>query len=166
VDMIARRRFLGLAAGGLAAGAWPEAARADDAFVQDGLAQMYPLLIDLPGWSAKRPTSVAIKKFGGSMSLATREYQRGDAIVVASVTVMAAVWTWRGMMGRKAGRADPIGEPDVQKWPFYDTFGMVRVTLAADAQFGLQFQHLPSAEAIELARRFDWKAIQAALPQP
>ena len=77
-----------------------------------------------------------------------------------------AVWTWRGMLGMKAGRQDPIGEPEVSKFPLYDTSGMIRVKLAADAQFNLSFQHLPSAEALELARRFDWKAIQAALPQP
>ena len=158
--MIARRQVIGLAAGALAAAAAPRAARADD-----GLARLYPLLIDLPGWYAGRPGGMATKKFGTSMTVAAREYRRGDAFVMAEVAVTQAVWTWRGLMGIKAGRDDPIGEPEVMKIPLYDTFGLVRVTLAADAQFILTFKGIPSAEAVALAREFDWKAMQAALPE-
>ncbi len=159
--MITRRQIIGLGAAALAAAALPRAARADE-----GLEHIYPLLIDLPGWVARKPGGMTMKKFGADMTMAVREYRRGDAVVTAQVTIMQAVWTWRGMLGIKAGRDDPIGEPEVTKIPLYDTFGMVRVTLAADAQFNLMFKGIPSAEAIELARQFDWKAIQTALPKP
>ena len=158
--MIARRQVIGLAAGALAAAAWPRAARADD-----GLARLYPLLIDLPGWASRGPGGMTTKKLGATMTVAAREYRRGDAFVMAEVAITQAVWTWRGMLGIKAGRNDPIGEPEVLKIPFYDTAGLIRVTLAADAQFILTFKGIPSAEAVALAREFDWKAIQAALPE-
>jgi len=52
------------------------------------------------------------------------------------------------------------------KIPLYDTFGMIHVNLAADAQFALTFKGVPSAEALGLAQQFDLKAMQAALPPP
>ena len=39
-----------------------------------------------------------------------------------------------------------------------------RVTLASDAEFMLTFYGAPSADVIALAKQFDWKAMQAALP--
>ena len=129
----------------------------------------YPLLVNLPGW-ARRPVDRrdAIKKFGMSTILVTREYRRGDAMLTAQVAVVDTMWRSpgrRGMMGIKPGRNDPIGEPDVTRMFWKDNFGMVQVTLASDTQFRLTFTSVPSAEALELARRFDFKAIQAALPK-
>ena len=160
--MIARRQLVRLAAGALAAAALPRRARAEEEEVAH---RFYPLLVDLPGWAAGRPGGMTMKKFGATMIMAVREYRRGEAVVTAQVTIMHAVWTWRGMLGIKAGRHDPIGEPKVTKIPLYDTFGMVSVTLAADSQFALSFHGIPSAEALALAQRFDVKAIQAALPE-
>jgi hypothetical protein len=170
--MIARRQIITLGAAALAAAALPRAARAasdsadPDRIAADQAAERFaPFLIDLPGWVARKPGAIAMKKFGANMTIATREYRRGTAVVTAQITMMQAVWTWRGMLGIKPGRNDPIGEPKVTKVPLYDTFGMVMVTLASDTQFNLMFNGIPSAEAVELARQFDWKAIQAALPK-
>jgi len=104
--MIARRqaigRILGLAGGALAATAWPRTARAEDGIEPNVLPRMYPLLVDLPGWTARRPGSMRMKKFGATMTVAARDYQRGDAFVMVQVTITQAVWTWRGMLGVKA----------------------------------------------------------------
>jgi hypothetical protein len=163
--MIARRQAIGIVisvgGGMLAAAIWPRAAGAEE----DVLAPIYPLLIDLPGWFAGRPGGMATKKLGVSMTVVARAYRRGDAVVMAEVAITDAVWTWRGLLGMKAGRDDPIGEPEVMKIPFYDTFGMVRVTFATNAQFILTFKGIPSAEAAALAQQFDFKAIQGALPK-
>jgi hypothetical protein len=162
--MIARRQVLGLAAGALAM-ALSGCSNEPPVQPSKNLAPVYPLLVDLPGWSAGRPTGAALNKFGVSMTMAVRGYRRGEARLTAQVVIMEVAWTWRGMMGIKAGRDDPIGEPQVIKIPFYDT-GMVSVILAADTKFNLTFQGITSADALVLARRFDWKAIQAALPKP
>jgi hypothetical protein len=45
----------------------------------------------------------------------------------------------------------------------HDKSGAIFVGLADNALFGFEFNGLPEDEAFALARRFDWKAIQAAL---
>src|ERR1700683_53298 len=57
-------------------------ARADQAFQR-----LMPLLVDLDGWQGKKPDGMSMEMPNGSMTTATREYQKGSARVNASVMV-------------------------------------------------------------------------------
>jgi hypothetical protein len=57
-------------------------ARADQAFQR-----LMPLLIDLDGWQGKKPDGMSMDMPSGSMTTATREYQKGPARAHASVMV-------------------------------------------------------------------------------
>src|SRR6185437_11781676 len=57
-------------------------ARAEPAFQR-----LIPLLIDLDGWQGKKPDGVSMDMPSGSMTTATREYQKGSAKANASVVV-------------------------------------------------------------------------------
>jgi hypothetical protein len=60
---------------------WPLAsARADQAFQR-----LMPLLVDLDGWQGKKPDGMSMEMPNGSMTTATREYQKGPARVNAAV---------------------------------------------------------------------------------
>jgi hypothetical protein len=55
-------------------------AHADQAFQR-----LMPLLVDLDGWQGKKPDGMSMEMPNGSMTTATREYQKGPARVNASV---------------------------------------------------------------------------------
>jgi hypothetical protein len=170
--MIDRRRavFLALAAAAMPAG-WlsPSAARAEAAFQR-----FVPFLVDLPGWTGKKPDGMAMEVPGNRMITATREYERGPARLNAQIIIGVAAQgalaaTRSGMkIETSEGRMSTSsigGLPVTRSYTFKDKSGAIIVALGESAMFSLSFNGLAEDEALKLAQAFDWKAMQAALPK-
>jgi len=169
--MIDRRRALRLALAALPAAALLAApmARAEQAFER-----LYPFLIDLPGWTGNKPDGMTMQAPGMAMMTATREYRRGDARVHAGIVTGPAAQGGLAMIqsGMKLETADAHmstktvdGIKLARTFTVKDKSGAILVGLADNALFSLSFNGVAEDEAFALARRFDWKAIQAALPK-
>jgi hypothetical protein len=144
----------------------PCAAHADQAFQR-----FLPLFVDLDGWQGKKPDGMSLEMPNASMTTATRDYARGPAQAHASV-----------MMGQAAsGALAPIesgmnlqtGDGHMVTSTMHDmkimkTFnipqksGALMVEVTKDAVFSFSYSGITEDEAIGLAEKFDWKAIQAA----
>ena len=117
---------------------------------------------------------MAMQVPGMSMITATREYKRSGATLSASIISGS---TAQGMLGAvqsgvKIETAElHISTATVDGLTVARTFnvpeksGAVLVALGQSALFNLAFTGVPEDEAFALAKRFDWKAIQAALPK-
>ena len=145
---------------------YPLSARADQAFQR-----FLPLFVDLDGWQGKKPDGMSLEMAGSSMTAASRDYTRGGAQTHASV-----------MMGQAAsGALAPIesgmnlqtGDGHMVTSTMHDmkvmkTFniaqksGALMVELAKDAVFTFSYGGITEDDAMALAEKFDWKAIQAA----
>ncbi len=168
--MIDRRAAIRLAVAALPA-AW--LALAPPAAAQD-FQKVTPFLVDLPGWTGNKPDGMAMQMTGASMITATREYKRGGATLNAQIVSGAAA---QGMLapiqsGMKLETAEMHmntstvdGLTVMRTFQVKDKSGAVMVALGPSALFNLTFNGVPEDEAFALARRFDWKAIQAALPK-
>ena len=170
--MIDRRAAIRAAVGG-AAGRLAGAVVAGAA--QD-FQKFVPFLVDLPGWTGNKADGMAMQMPGASMITATREYKRGSATLdaqvisgVAAQGVLAAIQSgmkvetadmrMSTVAGRRAHRRADIPVP--RKTPARSSSRW-----GPDAVFNLAFTGVPEDEAYSLWRsRFDWKAIQAALPK-
>ena len=169
--MINRRRamYLVLAALPLAWLLRSSTARAEQAF-----ARFIPFLIDLDGWQGKKADGLSMEMPGNSMITATREYQRGAARLHAQIITGAAAQgalaaTQTGMnIETSDGRMNTStidGFPASRTFNFKDKSGAIIVALGKSAMFSVSFNGLADDEALTLAKKFDWKAIQAALPK-
>jgi hypothetical protein len=163
--MIDRRHAIRLALAALPAAWLPQAARAQQTFQR-----FLPLLIELPGWKGNKPDGMAMEMAGGNMVTATRAYERGDARLNASImTGMAAQGALAATSaGIKIETADmhmstsTIDGLQVTKtYTISNKGGAVMVALGPAAVFTLTFNKVPEDEGMELARKFDWKAMQA-----
>ena len=141
-------------------------ARAEPAFQR-----LTPLLIDLDGWQGKKADGMSMDMPNGSMTTATREYQKGSAkanvsIVVGQTAVGALAPMVTGMnINTKEGHmlTDTVGGMKVLKtYTTAQKAGALVVALDKDAMFSFSYSGLPEDEAVALAQKFDWKAIQAA----
>jgi hypothetical protein len=169
--MIDRRRTLRLALAGLPAAAFllPRAAGADQVFER-----FYPFLVDLPGWTGNKPEGMAMQMASMSIITATREYRREAARVHAGIMTGPAAQGGLAMIqsGMKLDTADAHMSIDTvdglklaRAYTMKDQSGAILVGLADNALFSFAFNKLAEDEAFTLARKFDWKAIQAALPK-
>jgi hypothetical protein len=169
--MIDRRRTLRLALAALPAAALllPRAARADQVFER-----FYPFLIDLPGWTGNKPDGMAMQMASLSIVTATREYRREAARIHAGIMTGPAAQGGLALIqsGMKLDTADSHMSTDTvdglklaRTFMVKDQSGAILVGLADNALFSFAFNMLAEDEAFTLARKFDWKAIQAALPK-
>jgi hypothetical protein len=133
-----------------------------------------PLLIDLPGWQGGKPDGIAMEIPGSSMITATREYQRGEARLNAQVLIGAQAQGAAGAAatGVKVETSEARmststidGLPVTRTYTFKDKAGAVMVILGPSAVFMFTFNGVAEDEGLALARRFNWKAIQAAIPK-
>jgi hypothetical protein len=167
--MIDRRAAIRLAlAAGLAASLAPSRANAQD------FQKFVPFLVDLPGWTGNKADGMAMQMGGTSMITATREYRRGAATLNANIIGGAAA---QGMLaqiqsGMKLETAEMRmststvdGFGVLLAFQVKDNSGAIMVALGSSAVFNLGFKGVAEDEAFGLAKRFDWKAIQAALPK-
>jgi hypothetical protein len=167
-QMLDRRRALRLGAAVVALGCLlPMAAtRAQQAFQR-----FLPFLIDLDGWQGKKPDGVAMEMTGSSMITATRDYERGAARFHAQILIGAAARgalavTQTGMkIETSEGRmntANIDGFQVTRTFNFKDKSGAILVALGPASVFSTSFTGISDDEALTLAKKFDWKAIQAA----
>jgi hypothetical protein len=163
--MIDRRRAIRLALAALPATWLPQAARAQQSFQR-----FIPTLIDLPGWKGNKPDGMTLEMSGSSMITATRSYERGEARLNASVlTGMAAQGALAATStGIKIETADMHiitstmdGFQVTKSYTVSNKAGAIMIALGPAAVFTLTFNNIPEDEALTLARKFDWKGMQA-----
>jgi hypothetical protein len=165
--MFDRRRAIHFALAALSLAWLPlSAAHAEQAFQR-----FIPFLVDLDGWQGKKPDGLSMEMPGNNMITATREYERGPARFHAQVLVGAAA---KGALavaqtGMKfettEGRMSTStidGFQVTRTSNFKDKSGAILVVLGSNAMFNLSFNGMTDDEALALAKKFDWKAIQAA----
>ncbi len=163
--VINRRQAVRLALVGLGTAALAGAARAQQSFQR-----FVPLLVDLAGWKGNKPNGMAMEMAGNSMLTATRNYERGAAKVNASVLMGAPA---QGALAA-TNSGFKIETNDIhmntttidglQVSRTYTTSsksGAILVALTSDAVFTLSYTGIDEDEAMGLAKKFDWKAIQA-----
>jgi hypothetical protein len=163
--MIDRRRATHLALAALCVAALPRAALA-----QQGFQRFVPLLVDLPGWKAAKADGMAMEMAGSSMVTATRNYERGTAKVNVSVLMGAPA---QGALaatnsGFKMETSDlrmstaTVDGMQVSKtYTISNKTGAILVALTNNAVLTLSYNGVDEDEAMGLAKKFDWKGIQA-----
>jgi hypothetical protein len=163
--MIDRRRAIRLALAALPAVWLPQASHAQQSFQR-----FIPALIDLPGWNGNKPDGMTLEMSGNSMITATRSYERGEARLNASVlTGMAAQGALAATStGIKIETADMHiltstmdGFQVTKSYTVSNKAGAIMIALGPAAVFTLTFNNIPEDEALTLARKFDWKGMQA-----
>jgi hypothetical protein len=157
----------------MAACAWllpPSAAHAQQSFQR-----FIPLLIDLPGWKADKPDGMSMEMPGNSMVTATRTYARGEAHLDAQI-ISGPVAQGTLAMATEAGMKIETSEGRmststidglrvVTTFTVSDKSGAILVALGPSALFTLSFTGVAEDEALALAKKFNWKAMQAAMPK-
>jgi hypothetical protein len=167
MKMFNRRQALGSLAAALFGSVLQiSGARADQSFQR-----FFPFLVDLDGWQGKKPDGISMELPGNTMITATREYQRGPARFHAQVLVGAAA---KGALavaqsGMKIETSDgrmstsPIdGFQVTRTFNFKDKSGAILIALGSNSVFSIAFNGIADDEALGIAKKFDWKAIQAA----
>ena len=144
-------------------------ARADE-----GFRRLFPFLVDLAGWTAEAPDGASLEIPGQSMTTASRKYERGEAQVEVQIMTGPAA---QGALAATGGAmkfetrdasmsSDTVDGLQVTKtFDRRDRSGAVMVVLSQNALFVLQHNGIAEDEAWTLARKFDWKAMQGALPK-
>jgi hypothetical protein len=167
--MINRRRAIHIALATFSA-AWllPSlAARA-----QQGFQRFVPFLVDLDGWKGGKADGVSMQMPGNRMDTATRKYTRGNSSLDAQVIVGTAA---QGALAvqqtgikietgdQRMSTSNIDGFMVTQTYNVKDKSGTILVGLANNALFSLSFNGVADNEALALAKKFDWKAMQGAV---
>ena len=170
--MIDRRHAIRLA---LSLAAAPAAALLSSAVAHAQAFQRYTaFLVDLQGWKGGTPDGMAMEIPGNRMITATREYERGDARLSAQIIIGPMAQGALASLGQpmkietREGRmytAAIDGFQTMTTFTVANKSGAIIVGLGPAALFNLTFNGVAEDEALALARRFNWKAMQAALPK-
>jgi len=146
---------------------WPlSAVRADQPFQR-----LLPFLIDLDGWQGKKPEGASMQMSDTSMTTATRDYERGSAQLHAAVIVgqgaPGALPPMQGGMNIQTSEGHVIsttmhGMGVIKNYNIPEKSGSLLVSLSKDALFSITFEGITEEEALALAEKFDWKAIQVS----
>ena len=133
-----------------------------------------PFLVDLPGWTGAKADGMAMQMPGMSLITAARDYKKGDSTLNVQIMIGAAA---QGMVGAiqsgmkletaemHMSTATVDGFTLARTFQVADKSGTVVVALGPSAIFNVGFKGVGEDEAFGLAKRFDWKAIQSALPK-
>jgi hypothetical protein len=168
--MIDRRRALRLTLAALPAAAWlASPARAEEAFER-----LYPFLVDLPGWTGDKPDGVAMSIGSVSIMTASRKYKRDDGAHI-EVNIMSGAPAQAGLAMLKSGMQINTSEGHVitetvdgvkiaRTYTVKDKAGALLIGMGDTTIFNIGYAGISEDDALALARKFDWKAIQAALP--
>jgi hypothetical protein len=141
-------------------------ARADQAFQR-----FLPLFVDLDGWQGKKADGMSMEMSNASMTTATRDYSRGPAQAHASIMtgqaaagVLAPIQSGMNLQ-TSDGHMITSTMHGMQVMKTYNTpqkSGALLVALGKDAMFSFSYNGITEDEAMALAEKFDWKAIQSA----
>jgi hypothetical protein len=130
-----------------------------------------PLFVDLNGWQGKKPDGMSMEMPNSSMTTATRDYQRGPAQLHAGIVMgqaaAGALATLKTGMNVETSDGHMIsstmhGLPVMRTFNTQQKSGTIMVGIGKDALFSLSYNGIGEDEALALAEKFDWKAIQAA----
>jgi hypothetical protein len=133
---------------------WPPSS----VFAERAFQRFLPLLVDLNGWQGKKPEGMSMEMTNNSMTTATRDYQRGAAQLHAAVVIGMNVQTTEGHMISSTMHGLSI----IKTFNTKQSSGAIMVALGKDVLFSLSYNEINGDEALALAEKFDWKAIQAA----
>jgi hypothetical protein len=141
------------------------------AFADQSFQRFFPFLVDIDGWQGKKPDGISMELPGNTMITATREYQRGPARFHAQVLIGAAA---KGALavaqsGMKIETSDGRmstaaidGFQVTRTFNFKDKSGAILIALGGNGVLSISFNGIADDEALAIAKKFDWKAIQAA----
>jgi hypothetical protein len=141
-------------------------ALADQAFQR-----FLPLFVELDGWQGKKADGMSMEMQNVSMTTATRDYQRGSAQAHASVMVgQAAVGTLAPLkngVNVQSTQGHMVsstmnGMPVIKTFTSAQKSGSIVVGLDSDALFSFAYSGIAEDEALAMAQKFDWKAMQTA----
>jgi hypothetical protein len=147
----------------------PIAARADQAFQR-----FLPLFTDLDGWQGKKPDGMSMQMSGANMTSAQRDYTRGPARLHVAVIVGTAA---AGVLAPlQAGMTYETSEghmitTTLDGYKIMKTYntaqksGALLIGLDASAALTVAYNGITEDEGLALAKKFDWKAFQAAAEQ-
>jgi hypothetical protein len=173
--MINRRRALRVAVH-VALAALPAAwlLRASGAFADQAFERFLPFLVDLDGWQGKKPQGFAMEMTGSNLITASRDYERGPARLQAQVMTGAAAQgalaPTRTAMNIETsdGRMNTSTIDGVQvtrSFNIKEQSGAILVALGTSALLSVTFRGIGDDDALALAKKFNWKALQAAIAQ-
>ena len=162
--MISRRHALGWATlAAFAAFGFP--AHAEPLFKS-----LTPLLIELPGWTADKADGMSMDMGDTKMTSASRNYHKGDARIEVAVMVGPAAEGALGAitMGMNVEtseghmlKAELKGLKALKSFNNNDKSGGVLVALGEQAMFNFSYNGIVEDDAVALAEKFDWKAMQS-----
>src|ERR1700722_8562190 len=130
-------------------------ARADQAFQR-----LMPLLVDLDGWQGKKPDGMSMEMPNGSMTTATREYQKGpgggDASVMVGQVPAGALAPMQAGMNITTSEGHMLsgnmhGMQVLKSYTPAQKSGALLVALDKEAMFSLSYNGLSEDEALALA---------------
>ena len=130
-----------------------------------------PLLVDLSGWQGKKPDGMSMQMSDASMTTATRDYERGPSQLHASVVIgqgaegaLAPIQTGVKLQTPEGHMITDTmrGMPVLKAYNSKEKSGTLMVALDKSAMFSLAYEGLTEDEALQLAEKFDWKALQTA----
>ena len=133
-----------------------------------------PLFVDLDGWSGKKPDGMSMEMPNTSITTATRDYQRGPAEAHVSVMMgqaaVGALAPFQSPMNLQTGEGHMVsaslnGLPIIKTFNIPQKSGAIMVQLGKSALFSFSYKGIAEDEALALAQKFDWKAIQATAAQ-
>jgi hypothetical protein len=144
----------------------PVVACADQTF-----ARFLPLLVDLDGWQGDKADGVSMEMPGNSMTSAKRDYKRGPAQLQVTVPMgpaaTGALAPTKTAMNIETGEGHMItttlnGFPVTKTYNNSQKSGALLVALGPSALLTVSYNGISEDDGLTLARKFDWKAIQAA----
>jgi hypothetical protein len=144
----------------------PVVAHADQAF-----ARFLPLFVDLDGWQGGKPDGVSMEMPGNSMTSAKRDYKHGSSQLQATVLMgpaaTGALAPTKTAMNVQTSEGHMIttsvdGFPVTKTYNVAQKSGAFLIALGPSALLTFSYNGIGEDDALTLAKKFDWKAIQAA----
>ncbi|MBR0689205.1 hypothetical protein JQ612_06075 [Bradyrhizobium manausense] len=130
-----------------------------------------PLLVDLSGWQGGKADGMSMQMSDTSMTTATRDYERSGAkihaIIMVGQSAEGALAPLQSGMNLQTPEGHMVtttvrGVPVLKAFNTKDKSGNLMVALDKNAMFNFAYEGLAEEEALALADKFDWKALQAA----
>lgn len=144
----------------------PAIANADQAF-----ARFLPLLVDLDGWQGDKPDGMSMEMPGNSMTTAKRDYKRGASQLQVTVLMGPAaagvLAPTKTAMNIETSEGHMItttlnGFAVTKTYNTAQKSGALLIALGPSAALTVSYNGIGEDDALALAEKFDWKAIQAA----
>ena len=132
-----------------------------------------PYLIDLDGWEAEAPEGLTAEMSGITVINAMRTYYNDDSDLSAVIMIGSQAMitqeteiTWESAEGSMTSQ-EIDGFRVTAGYDRDEQRGMISVLLARTEQqaavFILNYEYLDPQAALELAKKFDWKAVSDAV---